>query len=83
MNITKLSVTNKMVWLMTNNQLLFDTAVAFMKQYRGRKPYKHFLQVCVKDYKNARTPLGFGFYDHRIDKKSMDEFMYELKEFDA
>ena len=66
---------NVSLWI-NNDESLYRTAVEFMKNYKGKKPYVSFIDYCGLRY--DRTPDNIAFISTRLDYKELNEMMFEL-----
>jgi hypothetical protein len=66
---------NVSLWI-NNDESLYNAAVDFMKNCKGKKTYSNFIkQVGLKD---IRTPDNISFSGSRLDYKALNEMMQEL-----
>ena len=71
------STWNVSLWI-ANDEGLYYSAVEFMKNYKGRRPYKDYIEyMCLED---VETPDGIEWISTRLDYKALNEFMNEFKE---
>lgn len=66
---------NVSLWI-NNDEGLYRAAVEFMRQYRGRTPYKSFIEQAGLE--GARTPDNISFSGTRLDYGELNSMMREL-----
>jgi len=66
---------NCALWI-GNDYGLYSSAVSFMKNYKGRQPYRHFIESM--GLKNERTPDNIKWLGNELDYKSLNEMMKDL-----
>ncbi len=71
------STWNVTLWI-TNDYWLYIQAVEFMKDYRGRKPYKDFIEYV--DLTDEKTLDGIKWISNLLDYRALNQFMNEFKE---
>ena len=67
---------NVSLWI-NNDYGLYQSAVGFMKHYKGSKPYGVFINHI--GLKGQRTPDGFKWDGKQLDYKALNEMMGYLK----
>jgi len=67
---------NVALWI-NNDESLYRSAVEFMKNYKGNKPYESFVQHM--GLKDSRTPDDISYSEAKLDYKALNEMMMELK----
>ena len=60
-----------------NNRNCYFTALDFMKHYKGKAPYINFLHYCGYT-KYHCTIDGVSFFDKRISRREMNQYMNGL-----
>ena len=71
------STWNVSVWI-ANDYGLYASAVEFMHEYKGRKPYKDFIgYLCLEDEK---TPDNIQWLSSKLDYRALNSFMVEFNE---
>jgi hypothetical protein len=68
---------NVALWI-NNEYGIYLGAVEFMKDYKGKHPYKDFIADCGLD--NQRTPDKIQWFSKQLDLKALNEMMLEFKE---
>jgi hypothetical protein len=68
---------NVSLWI-NNDESLYRSAVEFMKNYKGSKPYASFIKHI--GLQHDRTPDNIGYISTRLDYKALNEMMLEKKE---
>jgi hypothetical protein len=68
---------NVALWI-NNEYGIYLGAVAFMKDYKGRSPYKDFVKDCGLD--TQRTPDKVKWLSAQLDLKALNEMMQEFRE---
>lgn len=71
------STWNVTLWI-ANDYGLYTSAVEFMKDYRGSKPYKDFIEYV--DLTDEKTLDGIKWISNLLDYRALNEFMNEFKE---
>lgn len=66
---------NVMLWI-ENDEGLYRAAVEFMRAYKGRTPYPHFVRRMGMN--GDRTPDGIAWDGTRLDYNALNEAMREL-----
>lgn len=66
---------NVALWI-NNDEPLYRLAVAFMRKYKGRRPYKTFVN-CVFE-PDERTPDNFKWHGKALCYKELNDMMREL-----
>jgi hypothetical protein len=66
---------NVSLWI-NNDESLYFGAVEFMKDYKGKAPYKQF--VADSGLMAQRTPDKVMWFSQQLDYKSLNEMMWEL-----
>lgn len=66
---------NVALWI-NNDYPLYQGAVDFMKDYKGRRPYKDFIMDCGLDAQ--RTPDRVKWLGQDLDYKALNEMMREF-----
>jgi len=73
---------NRATWnvaLYINNEYsLYSSAVAFMKKYNGRQPYKAFIKYMSME--NERTPDRFKYLSNSLCYRELNSMMIEFRE---
>lgn len=68
---------NVSLWI-ANDYGLYTEAVEFMKSYKGRKPYKDYVEyICLEDEK---TPDDIKWLSNKLDYRALNSFMMDFKE---
>ena len=70
------STWNVALWI-NNDENNYNAAVDFMKNYKGKNPYKSFIHYM--DLENWQTPDGIRWISHLLDYQALNEMMMELK----
>ncbi len=68
---------NVSLWI-NNEYGIYLGAVEFMKDYKGKHPYKDFITDCGLD--GQRTPDRIAWSGKELDYKELNEMMWEFKE---
>lgn len=68
---------NVSLWL-NNEYNIYVGAVEFMKDYKGKAPYKDFIIDCGLDAQ--RTPDRIQWISNQLDYKALNEMMRELND---
>ena len=66
---------NVSLWL-NNDEPLYRGAVDFMKDYKGKAPYKQF--VADSGLITQKTPDRINWYSAQLDYRALNEMMWEL-----
>ena len=66
---------NVALWI-NSEEPLYRSAVEFMKDYKGNKPYGAFIRH--EGLTGSRTPDGIAWDGTRLDYKALNEMMREL-----
>lgn len=69
------STWNVSLWI-SNDYGLYTTAVEFMKTYKGRKPYKDFIEYL--ELEKEKTRDGINWLDRSLGYRELNWFMNEL-----
>ena len=70
------STWNVALWI-DNDESMYNSAVSFMNKYKGKTPYRSFIK---SQYLYAeKTPDNIKWYSNRLDFKTLNEMMNELK----
>lgn len=65
------------LWI-ANDYGLYTSALEFMKDYKGRKPYKDFIEyMLLEDEKN---PDNIKWISNKLGYRELNNFMNEFKE---
>lgn len=68
---------NVSLWI-SNDYGLYTAAVEFMKEYKGRRPYKDFIDYLgLTDEKN---PDNIKWISNKLGYRELNNFMNELRE---
>jgi len=68
---------NVSLWI-NNEYPLYQSAVAFMKTYKGKAPYKNF--IAKQGLINDRTPDRIKWLSDQLDYSALNEMMREINE---
>lgn len=68
---------NVIVWL-NNEEWIYKSAVQFMGRYKGRSPYKDFVDK-ARTRLTKKTADGVRWDDENLDYQTLNREMYELK----
>lgn len=71
------STWNVSLWI-ANSEGLYHAAVEFMDNYKGRKPYKDFIEYIGLEY--DETPDNIKWLSSVLDYRALNSFMNEFKE---
>lgn len=71
------STWNVSLWI-ANEYNLYTEAVEFMKDYKGRKPYKDF--IAYLGLEEEKTPDGIKWLSSELDYRALNSFMNEFRE---
>lgn len=66
---------NVALWI-ANDYGLYQTAVDFMKTYKGKRPYVSFIDYM--ELRHDKTPDNIKWISRLLDYKALNEFMKEL-----
>lgn len=66
---------NVALWI-NNEYGIYLGAVAFMKDYKGKHPYRDFIKDCGLD--TQRTPDKIQWLSKQLDLKALNDMMKEL-----
>jgi hypothetical protein len=66
---------NCALWI-SNDYSLYKSAVEFMNTYKGKTPYKAFIEYA--GLKEEKTPDNIKWYSNRLDYKELNEMMRDL-----
>lgn len=66
---------NVSLWL-NNDEPLYRGAVEFMKNYKGKAPYKQF--VADSGLSTQKTPNRINWYSAQLDFRELNDMMWEL-----
>lgn len=66
---------NVALWI-SNDYGLYKTAIDFIKNYRGRKPYKDFIKYLGLE--REKTSDGVRWMDNSLDYRELNGFMREI-----
>lgn len=66
---------NISLWI-NNDYNLYESAVEFMKSYKGSKPYGSFIRYM--GLQEEKTPDNIKFFSTRVDYKALNDMMFEL-----
>jgi len=69
------STWNVMLWI-NNDEELYNSAVKFMKTYKGRKPYGAF--IVYMGMQDDRTDDGIKWLSRLLDYKALNEAMLDF-----
>jgi len=72
---TNYATWNVALWL-NNEQPYYQAAVDFMKDYKGKQPYKDFIMDCGLD--TQRTPDKIKWISGELNYKELNDMMREL-----
>ncbi len=67
---------NVSLWL-NNTFVYYEAAVEFMKNYKGKQPYKDFILDCGLD--TQRTPDGFKWISMELNYAELNQMMWEFR----
>ena len=70
------STWNVALWI-DNDESMYHSAVSFMKNFKGKTPYKSFIKS--QWLFEEKTPDNIKWYSNRLDFKALNEMMNELK----
>lgn len=70
------STWNVALWI-RNDEILYRSAVKFMANYKGKKPYISFIRH--EDLENWHTPDNIKWISNLLDYDRLNEMMWELK----
>lgn len=66
---------NCALWI-GNDEPLYRAAVEFMKSYKGRQPYRHF--IASQGLQDDKTPDNIKWLSNVLDIRALNEMMKEL-----
>lgn len=66
---------NVALWI-NNDEPLYRAACGFMRRYKGRAPYRHFIESEGLD--GSRTPDGIAWLGSKLDLVRLSEMMRDL-----
>ena len=69
------STWNVMLWI-NNDEGFYNSAVKFMKTYKGRKPYGAF--IVYMGMQDSRTDDGIKWFSRLLDYKTLNEAMLDF-----
>lgn len=71
------STWNVSLWIANDHGLYFGV-VEFMRLYKGRRPYKDYIEyMCLEDEK---TPDNIKWLSSKLDYRALNSFMMDFKE---
>jgi hypothetical protein len=68
---------NVALWI-NNDYGLYSMARDFMKEYKGKAPYREFAEM-LKDCEVYKTKDGISFTDHQLSRRELNSMMYEKR----
>jgi hypothetical protein len=67
---------NVALWI-GNHESLYRSAVAFMRAYKGRRPYADFMESSGLEF--SKTPDGISFQDKSLSYSELNSMMREFR----